>query len=146
VRTIASLVVAAMLAAATGARADEPPAAPIRKPSDGIPYLVGLLALGLGGASLTFALASSSTTDKARAETDPVKQAALYDSADTKKQLVVGTAIAGAALGGVAVWLYLRGRDRPDAAPPSPPPPAAGLSLAPVLGGGRTGVEVRGAF
>ena len=62
----------------------------------------------LGGA-VGAELWARSTYDRAEAETDPAEQDSLWRSANYKRYVANGLAIAGVGCAGIAVWLYLRG-------------------------------------
>jgi hypothetical protein len=98
-----------------------------------VPYAVGALSLGMFGAALVFGVGAGRTETLAANETDPVKQAALFDSASTKRQVTVGLVASGVAVAGVAVWLFLR--QKKDAGP----------SIEPVVGG-QAGLQIRSTF
>lgn len=77
------------------------------------PFVVGAGAVALLGAGLGFELSSRSRYDAAEAETTTQRRRdSLYDSANTRHYLAQAFALSGLATGGVAVWLYLRARDR----------------------------------
>jgi hypothetical protein len=77
---------------------------------------VGGGAVVLLGGALGASLWGDSTYDRAKAETDLARRDALYDSANTRRYVADGLAIAGVACAGVAVWLYLRAPDDEHAA------------------------------
>jgi hypothetical protein len=67
--------------------------------------------LGVAGG---FELSARSTYDDAVHEPDWDEQDRLWHSANTKRYLAEGFAVAGLAAGGVAVWMYMRsGREEP---------------------------------
>ncbi|HTR52762.1 MAG TPA: tetratricopeptide repeat protein [Kofleriaceae bacterium] len=81
------------------------------------PVAVGLGSLALGGVAVGLDLSSSSIYDQAKAEmTDQNRRSSLYSSANTRYQLAQGFGIAGVTCAVAAVWLYLRGGHRSDAA------------------------------
>jgi hypothetical protein len=76
-----------------------------------VPILVGGGGAALLGGSLGFWLWGNSTYDDAKAEmADLARRSSLYDSANRKRYVAEGLAIAGAGCAGVAVWLYVRQR------------------------------------
>jgi hypothetical protein len=90
-------------------KASEPAPAPETGRSNVVPLAVGGGAVALLGGALVFDLWGDSTYDQAKAEmTSQARRDSLYDSANTKRYLAQGFAVAGLAAGGVAVWLYLR--------------------------------------
>lgn len=73
-----------------------------------LPLAVSGVALGLVGGSVAFWLSASSTYDDAKAEmVDQSRRDSLEDSANNKRYLAQGFAVAGAATAGVAVWIFL---------------------------------------
>ena len=93
----------------------QPPAATVR-PGRVVPIAVGAGAAVLLGGALGFSLWGSSTYDDAKAEmTDQARRDSLYDSANRKRYVAQGLAVAGVGCAGAAVWLYLRQRKaRPE--------------------------------
>jgi hypothetical protein len=93
--------------------------------------VLGGLALGsLAGATL-FELSSRTTYNDSKIEPDPVRQDALYDSANRKYKLAQGFAIGGAALaiGAAIVWFSRDSeRERPQVSV-TPTATSTGLSL-----------------
>jgi hypothetical protein len=82
--------------------------------SQRVPLLVGAGGLALLGGALGLELWARSTYDDAKAEmTSQTRRDSLYDSANTKRYVGQGLAVAGAAAVGIAVWLYLRGSREP---------------------------------
>jgi hypothetical protein len=80
------------------------------RPSKVVPIAVGVGGVALLGGALTFEILGRANYDDAKAETmDQSKRDSLYDSANTKRYVAQGFAVAGVACVGVAVWLYLRG-------------------------------------
>jgi hypothetical protein len=74
-----------------------------------VPLAVTGVSLGLVGGSVAFWLSANSTYDDAKAEmVDQTRRDSLEDSANTKRFLAQGFAVAGVATAGVAVWLFLR--------------------------------------
>ena len=92
--------------------ATQPPAADAPSPphtSKLVPFVVGAGALALLGAGLGFDLWGDSKYNAAKAEmTDQARRDSLYASANSRRYVAEGLAIAGAGAVGVAVWLYLR--------------------------------------
>ena len=77
-----------------------------------VPIVIGVGAVALLGGGLGFDLWASSTYDNAKAEmTSQARRDSLYGSANDKRYVAEGMAIAGVAAAGVAVWLYLRHPD-----------------------------------
>lgn len=88
---------------------DEVPEAPARS-SKVVPIALGAGGVALLGGGLAFELLGRANYDDAKAETmDQSKRDSLYDSANTKRYIAQGFAVAGVACVGVAVWLYVRG-------------------------------------
>ncbi len=116
-------------AAALGAASANPtapdsgvPAAPAPAPqgSKVVPLVVGVGALALLGGGLGFEVWGNSTYNDAKAEmTSQARRDSLYGSANDKRYVAEGLAVAGLAAAGVAVWLLLRhpetGDERPAA-------------------------------
>jgi hypothetical protein len=76
-----------------------------------VPIAVGAGAVVLLGGALGFSLWGDSTYDDAKAEmADQARRDSLYDSANRKRYVAEGLAVAGVGCAGVAVWLYLRQR------------------------------------
>jgi hypothetical protein len=75
-----------------------------------LPITVGAVGVAMLGGALGFDLSGNSTYDQSKKEPDPAKQDSLWHSANTKRYVAEGLGVAGLAAGGVAVWLYLRGR------------------------------------
>jgi hypothetical protein len=87
---------------------EKEPEAPARR-SKVVPIAVGAGGVALLGGALAFELSSRSTYDDAKAEMmDQSKRDSLEDSANKKRYVAQGFAVAGVACVGVAVWLYLR--------------------------------------
>lgn len=75
------------------------------------PIAVGAGALVLLGGALGFELSARSTFDDAKAEMmDQARRDELHGSANTRRYIAQGLAVAGAGCAGVAIWLFLRGR------------------------------------
>ena len=88
---------------------EEAPEAPARS-SKVVPIAVGAGGVALLGGAVAFELLGRANYDDAKAEmTDQAKRDSLYDSANTKRYVAQGFAVAGVACVGVAVWLYVRG-------------------------------------
>lgn len=112
------------------------PAAPEPAPrSKVLPLAVGGGAVALLGASLGFELWAESTYDKTKTEPDPDKQDTLWHSANTKRYVAEGLAVAGLAGAGVAVWLYFRA-----------PSAETRTAVVPVTTTNQTGVALVGRF
>jgi hypothetical protein len=78
-----------------------------------LPIAVGAGTVVLLGSALGFSLWGDSTYDDAKAEmTDQAKRSSLYDSANLKRYVAQGLAVAGVGCAGAAVWLYVRQRGR----------------------------------
>jgi hypothetical protein len=74
-----------------------------------VPFVVGGIGLGLVGGAIGLELSARSTYDDAKAEmTSQTRRDDLYNSANTKRHVAQGMAVAGAAGIGIAVWLLLR--------------------------------------
>lgn len=111
---------------------ESPQSAQPRGRSLGLPLGVGAGAVALLGGALGFALWGNSTYDEAKAEmVDQARRDSLETSANHKRYVAQGLAVAGVAGAGVAVWLYLRqsgGRAEASAT-------RAGLRLTPTASG-----------
>lgn len=130
---------------------DVPALQPLPKPTEsprhaepsgrslGLPIGVGAGAVAVLGGALGFALWGNSTYDDAKAEMgDQERRDSLESSANHKRYVAQGLAVAGIAGAGVAVWLYLRqsgGRAESSAT-------RTGLRLAP----SASGIGVIGRF
>jgi hypothetical protein len=80
--------------------------------SNVVPFVVGAGALALIGGAIGFDLWGNATYNDAKAEmTDQMRRDSLYSSANDKRYVAVGLAVAGVATAGVAVWLFLRHPD-----------------------------------
>jgi tetratricopeptide (TPR) repeat protein len=109
-----------------------------------VPIAVGGAGVVALGVALGFELSGRSTYERAKqALDDRAEQDALWSSANTKRYLAQGLAVAGLAAGGVAVWLYLRGRKSAESAESAT---AAHTHVVPVLAGDHAGVGVVGRF
>jgi len=95
----------------------------------------------LGGA-LGAELWARSTYDRAEAAPDPAEQDSLWRSANTKRYVANGLAIAGVGCAGIAVWLYLRGGGESSSTQAAR---AGSWRLEPILarGGAGLGLTVR---
>jgi hypothetical protein len=127
----------------TSSGASGPGAAGRDAPSPRLPLIIaGGGALLLGGA-LGAILWGNSTYDQARAEqTSQARRDALYSAANTRRHVALGLAAAGVACGGVASWLYLRGRR----VEPGATSATARTRVVPVVGGDGAGLFVVGSF
>lgn len=75
-------------------------------------FVAGGAGLALLGAALVVSLSGDATYDDAKAETsNQDRRDELYDSANTKRYVAQGLAVAGVGCVGVAIWLYVRGRE-----------------------------------
>lgn len=98
-----------------------------------LPIAVGAGAVVLLGSALGFSMWGNSTYDDAKSEmTDQAKRDSLYDSANRKRYVATGLAIAGVGCAGAAVWLYLRQRTTPAE---STSPHAGHLMVTPTASG-----------
>jgi hypothetical protein len=103
-------------------------------PSRVVPLVLGAGAVVAFGGAIGLELWARSTYDDAKSEMmDQARRDSLYDSANTKRYVAQGVAIAGLGCAGVAVWLYLRGRNASTA-------PASALVVSP------TGFAIAGTF
>ncbi|MBA3458801.1 MAG: hypothetical protein H0T46_02490 [Deltaproteobacteria bacterium] len=112
----------AVLGAAVNPTAPQSPVskAPAQAPhrSNVMPLVVGVGALALLGAGLGFEMWARSSYDDAKAEmANQIRRDSLYDSANRKRYVAEGLAVAGVATAGVALWLYLRHPDSDGAKP-----------------------------
>lgn len=102
-------------AAALGPTAPQPPAPEGPSPqhaSKVVPSVVGAGALALLGGALGFDLWGNSKYNDAKAEmTDQARRDSLYASANTRRYVAEGLAVAGVGCAGLALWLYLRHHD-----------------------------------
>ena len=92
---------------------DQPePQAEVRQPaapSKVVPIVVGAGAVALLGAAAAFHFWGNAKYDDAKAEmTDQARRDSLYDSANQKRVIATGLAVAGVAAAGVSVWLFVR--------------------------------------
>lgn len=92
------------------ARTTGQPSGSSGRPSLGLPIAVGAGAVVLLGGALGLALWGDATYDDAKAETDQARRDALEASANRKRYVAQGLAVAGVGCAGAAVWLYLRQR------------------------------------
>jgi serine/threonine-protein kinase len=91
---------------------DEP--IPETAPSHLASLTLGAGALVLAGSGLGFELWGGSIYNDAKAEQqDQQRRDNLYQQANTRRYLAEGAAVASLACVGVAVWLYVRGHNRP---------------------------------
>jgi hypothetical protein len=103
-------------------------------PSKVVPLVVGTGALALLGGGLGLELWARSQYEDAKAEMmSQSRRDSLYDAATTKRYLAQALGVGGLAAGGVAVWLYLRGRSGERGVTPKASahivPTASGLAL-----------------
>lgn len=105
------------------------------------PLATGVGALALAGGALWLWRRSADTYDQSRNEFDDVKQRDLFDRANLQYRAAQGLGAASVVAAGVAVWLYVRSRERE---------PAAGertaLRFAPWLTGERAGLLLEGRY
>jgi tetratricopeptide (TPR) repeat protein len=95
----------------------EQSAAPPLAPGRVVPLVIGAGGLVLLGSGLGFELWARSQYDSAKAErTNQARRDSLYDAANTRRYVAQALAVSGVVAGGVAVWLYLRGRSEHAAA------------------------------
>jgi len=121
------------VAAAIG-RAAEPP----RTASTPAPLVVGVAVLALLGGGLGLERWAESNYTAARSEmTSQTRRESLYNSANTKRYVAEASAASGFVAGGVALWLYLRERNRERDAAMS-----ANTRVVPIAGG----LALAGAF
>lgn len=110
------------------------------------PLALGASGLAALGGAVGFKLWGDRTYDDAKAETlDNTRRHSLEDSANNKRYVAEGLALAGIGCAGVAVWLYLRGGHE-TAATPSRPATVGRWRLEPTIGSARGGVQLRGRF
>ncbi|HEX3475783.1 MAG TPA: hypothetical protein VHT91_12205 [Kofleriaceae bacterium] len=85
--------------------------------SHDVPIVLGAGALALLGGGLGFELRAEARYDAAKSEvTSRPRRDSLYDSANTNRYIAEAVAASGLAVGGAALWLYLRDSEhRPDA-------------------------------
>lgn len=110
--------------------------------SNVVPLAVGASAVVLLGGALGFELWARSTYDSAETEGDPAEQDSLWRSANTKRYVADGLAIAGIGCAGVAVWLYLRNRGEPS----SEGTARRGVVVDPMVARGIAGIGVTWAY
>ena len=122
--------------AATDTDAAPAPAAQAR--SKLVPLVLGGAAVVLAGGAIGFELSARSTNSEIAAEkTNNDRRISLWHSANNKRYIAEGLAVAGLASAGVAVWLYLR----PGAEAP-PGGRVARVQLAPMVASDRAGLLV----
>ena len=116
--------------------AEQPPEEPEQpqrasSASKTVPIVVGVGAIALLGGAVGFNAWGDSTYSDAKAEmTSQSRRDSLYDSANQKRYIAQGLAVAGVGCAGVAVWLYLHGRhDEHPQAIRAIAPTANGLAL-----------------
>jgi tetratricopeptide (TPR) repeat protein len=137
-------------------RALKPPAPDAARPPDeapaprrslAAPLIVGGAAVVLLGTALGFELWGNSTYDQAKAEPDPDTRNSLWQSANTKRYIAEGLAVAGIAGGGIAVYLYFHNRaHRADATTAGRAGQASRLLVEPMVGKAGAGVQLVGRF
>ena len=115
------------------AQPSSPSSASSHASSIALPLVVGAGAVALLGAGLAFERSARSQYDEAARNTDESLRRTMWESANSKYHDAQMLAVSGLAAGGVAVWLYLRGRSRDRGAETSPSayvvPSAAGLAV-----------------
>jgi hypothetical protein len=104
------------LAAAVDTNAEPPKEtpAPVAPRSKTLPIALGAGAVVLLGGALGFDLWGDSTYDQSKKEPDPMKQDDLWHSANDKRYVAEGLAVAGIGCAGVAVWLFLKKDPAPE--------------------------------
>ncbi len=102
-----------------------------------LPYLLGGGSVVLLGTGLVFELSAQSTYAASRKQPDDAKQTSLWRSANNKRYVAEGLAVAGFALAGVAVWRYLR-----HGTVETP----AQFSVVPMVDGDQAGFQVFGRY
>jgi hypothetical protein len=117
--------------------------APDHARSKVLPLVLGGAAVGLFAGAVGFELSASSTYDQSKREMDNAKQDSLWHSANNKRYLAEGLAVAGIACAGVAVWLYLRGGEPETSAQTTQ---ASRLIVEPILGNNRAGLVLTGRY
>ncbi|HEX3478093.1 MAG TPA: hypothetical protein VHT91_23890 [Kofleriaceae bacterium] len=95
---------------ATGVAVRARPApAPAASPSRVAPIAVSVGAVALLGGGLGFGVSAASTYNDAKAETtSQSRRDSLENSANGRRHVAMGLAVAGVAAAGVAVWLWVR--------------------------------------
>ena len=101
-----------------------------------LPIAFGAGAVALFGGAVAFELSGRSSYDDAKLEPDNAKQKSLWDSANRKRYIAEGMAVAGVACAGVAVWLFVRSRGDSESATV-----ARGVSLEPMFAAGGGGLS-----
>lgn len=121
-------------AAPTVAKQDAPP------PSKVVPLSVGGGAVVALGVALALEISARSTYDKSdpAVTPNPAEQDEYWHSANTKRHVAQGLAVAGLAGAGVAVWLYLRAGNRVNE------PTRTSVRLTPVVGTDGVGIALVG--
>jgi serine/threonine-protein kinase len=117
----------------------EPIVAPKPEPHDDTPskplpivsIALGAGAVALAGGAIGFEVWGQSTYDKAKAEmSSQSRRDSLESSANTKRYIAEGMAVAGVGSAGLAVWQYLRGRGEPTSTAIRVVPTGSGFALA----------------
>jgi hypothetical protein len=111
--------------------------------SNVVPLAVSGGAIVLLAVAIGFELSGESTYDKAQLEPDPAKRNALWQSANTRRYVGEAFALAGIATAGIAVWLYLRGRD--DAATQTAAA-RRGVHVQPIAAADHVGIQLLGRY
>ena len=120
---------------------DEPDETPSGGSSKILPIAFGAGAVALLGGGLAFELSGRSTYDDAKREPDDAKQKSLWDSANRKRYIAEGMAVAGVACAGVAVWLFVRSGGGSE-----PAPVARGVSVEPLFAAGGGGLLLQARY
>lgn len=87
---------------------DDGPAEPAQARSKVVPIALSVGAAALLGGAVGFELSGRSSYDAAKSEPDDAKQKDLWDTANRKRYVAEGLAVAGVATAAVAVWLFVR--------------------------------------
>lgn len=106
-----------------------------------LPIAFGAGAVALLGGGLAFELTARSTYDDAKHEADDAKQTSLWKSANRKRYIAEGMAVAGVACAGVAVWLFVRSRGGTEHAEV-----ARGVSVEPIFAAGGGGLLLQARY
>ncbi len=124
----------------------EPAGAPAGHRSKLVPLAVGTIGLVAVGGALGFKLWGDSRYDEAKAETmDNARRHSLEDSANNKRYVAEGLAIAGIGCAGLAVWLYVRaGHETAKAL--SSEAVSTRWWVEPMIASERAGIQVWGRF